>query len=211
MAHLFQPSLIPAFDSNGRVVSGALLHFYKSGTLVPVTVYANTMETAALPNPVPALSNGRFPPVYLNERIVHRMRLTTPGGSLIVEADPVNVYDPLGAPVRYYRFGGFAIEPPIANEVLVEHIVTDDFTLPADMLGAFVKVGVNPAAPWVLDVRLNGESVGTITLSTSGTAAFETVERSPVAVEAGGVFSFVAPAVADLDIERLRFTLKGTL
>lgn len=213
MAHLFQPSLIPAIDSNGRVVSGAQLHAYLSGTLTKVTIYADHMETVAHPNPVPASSNGRFPPVYMRETIVHRVRLTDAAGALIpgCDVDPVNVYDPAGPVVRHYRFGGFATTPPTAGEVLAEHVVTDAFTLPVDMVGSLARAGDNPAQPWTLDVQRNGASIGSISLSTAGVSSFVTLNREPVSVAAGDVISFVAPQTADAALARLCFTLKGVI
>lgn len=213
MAHLFQPSLIPAIDSNGRTISGAQLHFYLSNTLKPTTIYTTHLETVAHTNPVVANSGGRFPPVYLNETQIHRVRMTDGHGVLLphCDIDPVNVYDPLGPVVRYYRFGGFAVAPPTSSEILTDHVVTDDFMLPADMLGAVASVGTPPASDWVLDVQRNGESIGSVAIARAGFASFVTVNRQPVSVEAGDVISCIAPAAVDPLLARLRYTLKGTL
>ena len=213
MAHLFQPSLIPALDSNGKPISGALMHFYLSGTTTPVTVFTSHQETAALRNPVEAGSGGRFPPIYLKATQVHRVRLTDANGVLIPngDIDPVNVADPLGPKVEYYRFGGFAITPPYSGEVLVEHVVTDGFTLPADMLGSFGHVGTPPAAPYALSVLRGTTAIGAIKVSSGGAVLFETISHAPISVGPGQVLSVVAPDVPDESIARLTFTLKGVL
>lgn len=121
-----------------------------------------------------------------------------------ISADPA-----LLAP-RHYRFGGFAIEAPRSAEVLVEHIATDAFIIQPDMFGAVASVGSNPTAPWRMTVLLNGQEVGSITISPAGEPTFST-EGQAVPVLAGDVLSFVAPIAPDSSLSRLRFTLKGAL
>jgi hypothetical protein len=213
MAHLFQPSLIPALDSNGNPISGALMHFYQSGTLTPVTIFTSHQETAAHRNPVEAGSSGRFPPIYLKATQVHRVRLTDANGVLIPQGDidPVNVADPLGPKVEYYRFGGFAVTPPYSGEVLCEHVSTDNFMLPADMLGSVGHVGTPPAAPYALSVKRGNTTIGAIKISSGGAVLFETIGHAPISVGVGQVLSVVSPDVPDESLARLSFTLKGVL
>lgn len=213
MAVLFEPGLIPAFDSNGRVISGAQLHFYHSGSSVRVPVYTAPDETMTHENPVEANSAGRFPPIYLRESIEHRVRLTDAHGALIplCEIDPLNAYNPPVPSVRYYRFGGFAIQTPLSREVLVEHIVTDAFTLPADLGGSAFDVGVAPTKPFAFTVTRNGVSVATMTMNPDRSSTATTLNRKPVPIGLGDVIAFVAPLLVDPTVARLRWTLKGTL
>lgn len=213
MAFLYQPSLIPAFDSNGRIVSGAKLHFYLSQTLHPAPTFTDHKEWAHHTNPVIADSAGRFPPIYLAEKTIYRARMTNPAGVLLrgYDIDPINAYDPIAPVVRYYRFGGFATITPHAGEVLVEHIVTDDFVLPAMLAGSIAEAGNPPAADYVITVKRNASVVASITIDDNGNASYSTPDNEPVEIERGDVFSFHAPAEVDHAISNIRFTLKGVL
>jgi hypothetical protein len=55
-----------AYGQNVKPFNGAKLYFYEVGTTTLKTVYSNKAETVALPNPVIADGNGRFPAMYIS-------------------------------------------------------------------------------------------------------------------------------------------------
>lgn len=86
---LFHAGTVPAFDTNGNPIVGAVWDFYLEGTLTPTSVYEDADLTTPLGESVTAGAGGRFPVVYLNDSIPTRaVRRDTDGGT-IVEDIPV--------------------------------------------------------------------------------------------------------------------------
>lgn len=105
-----------------------------------------------------------------------------------------------------YRFGGFFTATPAASEVLLRHVVTDDFTLPADLDGSVANVGTNPSGPAEFSIQLNGIEFGTMTISAGGVVTFDAPET---AVAEGDEISVVAPADS-LGAADVAFTFRST-
>jgi hypothetical protein len=117
----------------------------------------------------------------------------------------------VNGPTLYYPYGSFAIAAINANEILLDHIVAAAHTLAADFANARVSVGTPPAATWTANVQKNGGNVGTIVIDNTGGVTLATTGHAAVVVAAGDVISVVAPASADPNIARLRFTFRGTM
>jgi hypothetical protein len=109
------------------------------------------------------------------------------------------------------RIGFFFTTAPTSSEVLLLNVATDAFILPANLAGARVSVGTNPAATFALDVRKNGSTVGTISISTGGVATLTTSGGSAVSFAAGDVLSVLGPASVDASIANVAVTLRGTI
>jgi hypothetical protein len=90
MAQLFNGDRLVALDNNGRVIAGALLYFYQTGTTAPQTVYSDAGATVALANPVPADSGGLFPAIYLSNTNAYKTVLKTSAGVTVRTTDPIN-------------------------------------------------------------------------------------------------------------------------
>lgn len=90
MAELFASPFYTALDANGRPISGATLHFYRTGTTTPASVYAGANLSTALGAVVTADSAGRFVPIYLSPATTYRAILKDAQGVTIRETDPVN-------------------------------------------------------------------------------------------------------------------------
>lgn len=110
-----------------------------------------------------------------------------------------------GGGTTAYRFGGFFTTTPAANEVVMMHVATDAFTLPALLAGTQVSVGINPSADTVLAVEINGVAAGTITISAAGVVTLAGVGG---AVAAGDLVTVTAPASSN-GLANVAFTLKG--
>jgi hypothetical protein len=107
-----------------------------------------------------------------------------------------------------YPVGWFFINPPYSGEVMLIHVAYRAWTLPASFTGSKGSCGVNPTSSFAMDVRKNGTSVGTITISTSGVVSF--TAASSVTFAAGDVLEVVAPATADPTVAKCGFTLLGS-
>lgn len=119
----------------------------------------------------------------------------------------------LSSSANHYRIGFFFTATPTASEVLAMHVVTQAITIPAnfgtpDSKGA---VGTNPTASFALDVKKNGSSIGTITISTGGAFTFATGSGTAKSVSVGDVIQVVAPSTPDTTVANVAITLVGTL
>lgn len=105
-----------------------------------------------------------------------------------------------------YRFGSFFTTTPVTNEVLLIHAVTDDFTLPANLVGSSFKITTNPSAAWSALLKKNGTTIATIAISTSGVV---TCTSSEVDIVVNDVLTLVAPTTVDGLIAGVGFTIRG--
>jgi hypothetical protein len=106
-----------------------------------------------------------------------------------------------------YRFGGSFTNTPLTAEKLLLHVVTDEVNLPANLVGSLFDVGVNPAGDWIADVQVNGDSIGTVTISSTGVVTKATTAASLVP---GDVVALIAPVAVDGVIADTSFTFRST-
>ncbi len=106
-----------------------------------------------------------------------------------------------------YRIGGFFTVTPGANEVVLMHVATDAFTIPAQLAGSTAKVLGNPTGVTVLTVAVDGAAVGSISVSAAGVPTFA---GAGGAVPAGGLVTVTAPAAAN-GLANMAFTIKGAI
>ena len=79
----------PVINLQGGIEPGALLDVFLSGTTTRVQLYANAAFSSNLTNPVEALSNGAFPPVYFDDSVPVRVRVRpADGGDALTDVDP---------------------------------------------------------------------------------------------------------------------------
>lgn len=104
-----------------------------------------------------------------------------------------------------------------AGEVLSPHAVGRAFTIPANFGGGALEVlkGANPAATADVIIEKSTDSgatwstVGTISISTSGTVTATTVAGAAIAFSKGHGFRTKAPASADATFANWAFTIIG--
>lgn len=101
---------------------------------------------------------------------------------------------------------------PTAGQLMGKLIVVRDVILAANFSGSFGHVGTNPAATFDIDVKDDGSSIGTISISTGGVYTFTTASGTAKTVTAGHRLEFYAPAnsPAEATVANIAATLKGT-
>jgi hypothetical protein len=109
---------------------------------------------------------------------------------------------------RAYRFGGFFTTTPTASEVLLIHALPANVTFPDNFAGSVGHIETNPTSSFVMNVQVNGSSVGTITVSTGGAFTFNTAGGA-VSLVVGDRLKIVAPATPDATAALASFTLVG--
>lgn len=98
-----------------------------------------------------------------------------------------------------------------ANEILFAHIFAETVAFPANWSGAQGSiVGTNPAGSFVITLKKNGSTVGTITITTGGAYTFATSGGTTVSFSAGDVLTAIGPASTDASITFAIQSLKGT-
>lgn len=97
-----------------------------------------------------------------------------------------------------------------ATEFLFGHVFTENVTFPANWTGAQGKVETNPAATYVITLKKNGTTCGTISVSTAGAFTFATTGGTSVSFVAGDKLTGFGPASADASIADLLASLRGT-
>lgn len=74
---------MPALDSNGRPVAGALLNFYENGTTTRKAVYTTADLDVPLSNPVVADSAGAFPSIFADQDELYTVTCFSPLGVML--------------------------------------------------------------------------------------------------------------------------------
>ncbi|RWN33423.1 hypothetical protein [Mesorhizobium sp.] len=101
---------------------------------------------------------------------------------------------------------------PTAGQLIGKLVTARDVAFAANFSGSFGHVGTNPAATFAIDVRDNGSSIGTISISTGGVFTFTTSGGTAKTITAGHRLEFYAPAnsPAEATVANIAATLKGT-
>lgn len=107
----------------------------------------------------------------------------------------------------YYRFGAFWVAPPLTNETMMLHAVTDDIALPPAFEGTVGDIGGLPVAPMIFTVWKNPEftaqvitggiQIGTFTIEVDGTFTWETTDDQTQRLYKGQVCGVKAPAAVE--------------
>lgn len=96
---------------------------------------------------------------------------------------------------------------PTSNQILDTVQIVRELELPADMAGSIAKVGVNPTAAFVMDLKDDGVTIGSISISTSGVATFTTTSGTAKTIAVGSQLTLVAPSTVDATVAQMSMTL----
>ena len=105
----------------------------------------------------------------------------------------------------------FFTTTPTASEILLIYLATEDIAIAANFGGAATYVGTNPAASFVLTVKKNGSSIGTVTIATNGAVTLATSGGAAQSLTSGDRLTVEAPATPDSTVANVGITLKGTV
>lgn len=100
---------------------------------------------------------------------------------------------------------------PTTDQIIDTIPIVRDWTLPANMSGSVGYIDVDPTATFVLDLKDDGTTIGTISISTLGVFTFATTSGTEKVIAAGSLLTFVAPTVVDATANRASITLKGSV
>jgi hypothetical protein len=100
---------------------------------------------------------------------------------------------------------------PGSSQLMFKFVAARAFTFAANFAGSYGAIGTNPASSFVMDVSLEGATIGTITVSTGGAYTFATTGGTSKAVVAGDVLEIEGPSSADGSAADIAATLVGTI
>lgn len=100
---------------------------------------------------------------------------------------------------------------PTASQIILRYITPEAWTLPANMVGSGINVGVAPTATATLNVLRNGVSIGSIGITTGPAYSFSSVGGTAVAFAVGDILDVVAPATPDATLAEIALTFTGPL
>ena len=110
------------------------------------------------------------------------------------------------ADIAFYRAG-----TPAGSEVMAKHVAARTLVFPGNFAGSYGHLSTNPTAVTALDVRINGASVGTISISTGGVFTFTTSGGTAKTATAGQRIEVVNQGVADATAAGIAATLVAGL
>jgi hypothetical protein len=104
----------------------------------------------------------------------------------------------------------YAGGPPITDEIIGALVVPRAVSLPANFAGSSGYIGTNPTGSFVITVKVNGSTIGTITVSTGGAFTFATSGGTSKSITAGQRIEFIAPTSVDATAAYILASLAGT-
>jgi hypothetical protein len=111
--------------------------------------------------------------------------------------------------VNNYDIAIFLPGVPDSSEEIMRFVLPRDVLFEDDFAGSQANAGVAATGSTVLNVQVDGVTVGTITFAAAGTTGTFATSAGELTVSAGEVLSIVAPATADATLADISITLKG--
>lgn len=99
---------------------------------------------------------------------------------------------------------------PTTSQVIGRTVAARTIYVPADMAGSKGYIATNPTASFAIDVKVDGTSIGTITISTGGAFTFATSGGIAQVIASGSRIEFVAPATVDATAAGIAATILAT-
>lgn len=207
------------FDNDGLLLAGGKLYSYIAYTTTPLATFTEATGTNANTNPIILDGSGRMD-LWLYPDRAYTFVLTDENDDIVKTIDNVQLVEPLAA------------VPPTAVDLYFELLDQDpleagqqvgwaDFarpvTFPADFEGSVFTVNPSflPTSQMEWSIRKNasspsdGTEVGTLTVETDGTYAYETAGNVSFEVAIGDTLSFYGPDPADDTAADFTWTVVG--
>ena len=99
---------------------------------------------------------------------------------------------------------------PTAGATVFLFTASRAISFAANFAGSFGSVGTNPTSTAAYNVRKNGTSIGTISISTGGACTFTSSGGTVQSLAAGDRLTITAPGTQDSTLSDAAFTLAGT-
>ena len=202
------------FDNDGDPLAGGLVYTYNALTDAAEATYTDADGSVPHSNPIVLDASGRPPsPIYWTVGTAYKSLLKTSAG---VELDSVLSFT-IGTAASTTSEGFDSVMtypggPPTSSEWLGGERLTRAVNFPANFAGSYFKVPKTlPTASFVVTVKVNNVTKGTLTCSTGGASSTATSGAAAVACVAGDEIDYYGPSSVDATIADFGLTLKGTV
>jgi hypothetical protein len=106
-----------------------------------------------------------------------------------------------------YDVGLFVADFPLDAELVLRHIVTQAFTVPAGATGSFASATAASTGTVQFDLKKNGSSFGNIEFAASATGVYTVA--SPTSFVAGDLLTIEAPSPQDATLADVSISISG--
>ena len=201
------------FSNAGVVGNGYKLWTYAAGTTTPLASYFDFDQTApGNVNPVIADSAGRME-VWITMGVAYKFVLKTDADVTVETVDYYTIPDPADqvSTTAYSVPFFFAGGPPLTEELLLSFSFDHAVNFLANWAGSVGKVNTNATATFLLTVKKNGSTVGTLSIATNGTITPATSGGAAVSFAVDDDLTVHSPAGTDATIANFNYTFSGTM
>lgn len=183
------------FDNLGDVLNGGTITTHAGGTSTPITTWTDSTGATAQANPIVLDSAGREQGgIWITAGTAYKFILKTSAGVTLDTVDNIVVGEAEGASDTEYEVPLVYVGTPGAQAWMGGWHFKRSVTFPANFTGSGGSVVTDPDAQFDIDVKKDGVSVGTISISTAGVWTFTTVGGATVAAVDGTKLDFYGPA-----------------
>jgi hypothetical protein len=198
------PIVAQFLDDYALVLANGYIETYEAGTTTPLVTYQDLEGLVPNENPIILDAAGRATAIRVTNGVAYKFIIYDADGEIVETIDDIIIGTADGATDSQYIVSLSYVGTPGAQGTMGVHSVAVACTIPVDFDGATGDVITNPASDFVIDVKNNGTSVGTITIDSSGVFEFLTSGGGTVSLAYGDRLSFHGPstvgAAADFGI-----------
>ena len=192
MATSFASFLVQLFDDYGDVLAGGKVYTYEGGTSTPLATYTDRGGITANANPTVLDAAGRAT-IRFTEGVAYKVIVKDADGNTISTEDNVVVGESSSSSTTAYEVILTYCGTPGAQAFMGGEKIKRTVSFPVDFDGSGGSVITNPGSDYVITVKKNGSSVGTITIDSSGVFTFATTGGAVVSCIDGDVLTFYGP------------------
>lgn len=123
----------------------------------------------------------------------------------------VEVLEAQMAQIRVYRFGVPIIQTPTADEVVFDHVFTEDVSFASGFPLSRVNVVNRPTTNYTFRIQKNGVDVASLVIFATGSPAYFFSLSGVIVFAEGDVLTLRGANTPQISMERVSVTFKGQL
>jgi hypothetical protein len=102
------------------------------------------------------------------------------------------------------------VSAPTSSQIIDTVLIARGITFSSNLSGSLGRVAINPTSTFVMELKANDVTIGSISVSTSGVFTFSTVDGTSKIIAAGTVLTLHAPVTPNAAISNLTMTIYGS-
>ena len=192
MATSLAPVLLRLFDDYGEVLAGGTVETFEAGTTTPLATYQDLAGLVPNENPVVLDAGGRAT-IRVTNGVAYKFVVKDADDVEVFTEDNIVIGTAAGSSESQLHVNVTFSGTPGAQGWLGGAEIVNTATFPIDFEGSAASVGTNPGADYVITVKKNGTTCGTVTFNSAGVATFDTTGGSTVPVAFSDRLDFYGP------------------